>query len=582
MDLFSLFTLCGGLAFFLYGMSVMSSGLEQMAGGKLEMLLRKMTENPFKSMLLGAGITIAIQSSSAMTVMLVGLVNSGIMQVSQTIGVIMGSNVGTTLTAWLLSLAGIQSDNIWLRLLTPEAFSPVVALIGIVLMMLCKTDRKKSVGSVLLGFSVLMYGMELMKNSVSPLAEMPEFSNILTAFNNPLLGVLVGTVFTGIIQSSAATVGILQALAMTGQISYAMAIPVIIGANIGTCATALISCIGVNKKAKRVAVIHIVIKVIGMALYLVGFCALDWVFHFPFMARVISPVGVALAHTVFNVVNTAILFPFPKFLEKIGNLLVPDGKHHEAYSFIDERLLATPSVMIAECDRKTCEMARLAQSSLGAAVSLLREYRGNLADEIDKNEKKLDFYEDQLSTVLVQVSRRALSAEDSKRVAKQLHSIGDFERIGDHAVHLLNAAKEMHVKQVHFSPDARSELKVATEALTEIVDITVRAFCHEDYDLAAQVEPLEQVIDQLMDAMKARHIERLQSGRCTIQMGFILSDVLTDYERISDHCSNIAVALIETRQNVYGAHEYLNGVKSDGNPEFETAFLRYRQRYQLP
>ena len=584
MDLFSVLTLLGGLAFFLYGMSVMSSGLEKMAGGKLEMSLKRMTDNPLKSYFLGAGITIAIQSSSAMTVMLVGLVNSGIMQLGQTIGVIMGSNIGTTLTAWLLSLTGIKSENVLLQLLKPESFSPVMALIGIVLVMMGKTDRKKNVGSVLVGFAVLMYGMELMKNAVSPLSEMPEFTGMLTAFNNPLLGIAVGTVFTGIIQSSAAAVGILQALALTGSISYQMAIPLIVGANIGTCATALISCIGVNRNAKRVAVVHIVIKVIGMILYLIFFQGAALLFPMPFLDKAASPVGIALAHTVFNVANTMVLTPFPRQLEAIATRLVPDGKKKgeaESYSFIDRRLLATPSVAIAECDLKTSEMAVLAKSTLFTAMDLLQTFDPAKAKQIEENEEQLDLFEDRLGAILVQIASRALSAEDSQRVSKQLHTIGDFERIGDHAVNLLGVAREMHDKNVHFSAEAIRELNVLTAALTEIVELTVDSFCHENIERAGQVEPLEQVIDQLTAEVKTRHVERLQTGKCTIQMGFILSDILNNYERISDHCSNVAVALIETKQPAYGAHEYLNGIKQTGNPEFETAFLGYRQKYSL-
>ena len=584
MDLFSVLTLLGGLAFFLYGMSVMSSGLEKMAGGKLEMSLKRMTDNPLKSYFLGAGITIAIQSSSAMTVMLVGLVNSGIMQLSQTIGVIMGSNIGTTLTAWLLSLTGIESENVLLQLLKPESFSPVMALIGIVLVMMGKTDRKKNVGSVLVGFAVLMYGMELMKNAVSPLSEMPEFTGMLTAFNNPLLGIAVGTVFTGIIQSSAAAVGILQALALTGSISYQMAIPLIVGANIGTCATALISCIGVNRNAKRVAVVHIVIKVIGMILYLIFFQGAALLFPMPFLDKAASPVGIALAHTVFNVANTMVLTPFPRQLEAIATRLVPDGKKKgeaESYSFIDRRLLATPSVAIAECDLKTSEMAVLAKSTLFTAMDLLQSFDPAKAKQIEENEEQLDLFEDRLGAILVQIASRALSTDDSHRVSKQLHTIGDFERIGDHAVNLLGVAREMHEKSVHFSAEAMRELNVLTNALTEIVELTVDSFCHENLEQAGQVEPLEQVIDQLTAEVKTRHVERLQTGKCTIQMGFILSDILNNYERISDHCSNVAVALIETKQTNYGVHEYLNEIKQTGNPEFETAFLSYRQKYSL-
>ncbi|MBR6548462.1 MAG: Na/Pi cotransporter family protein [Clostridia bacterium] len=574
--------LCGGLAFFLYGMNVMSSGLEKMSGGKLEGMLRKSTSNKLKSISLGAGITIAIQSSSAVTVMLVGLVNSGIMVLGQTIGVIMGSNIGTTLTAWILALNGAEIKNPFLAALKPNIFSLVLALLGIAMTMLSKNEKKKDIGSILVGFAVLIYGMELMGQAVDPLAESEGFKQILTAFENPLLGVLLGAVFTGIIQSSAASVGILMGFANAGLITFRMAAPIVMGQNIGTCVTALISSIGVNKNAKRVAVVHITFNLIGTAIFLLIYCLGDWLIGFSFSDMQVNSVTIAAIHTVFNVITTLMLLPFSKMLERIANLVVKtDDEKVEEYSFIDQRLLATPSVAIAECDRKTREMARLAKNTMMGAMAMLENYDPKVAEQLIKDEDQLDFYEDKLGTCLVQLSSKSLSDEDSKRVAKQLHTIGDFERIGDHALNLLMAAKECHEKNVQFSADALKELKVATAALTEILDITVESFCKEDIVLASKVEPLEQVIDHIMDKMKALHIERLQSGKCTIQLGFILSDILTNYERISDHCSNIAVALIETKQNAYEAHEYLNGLKQAGDPEYETAYLNFRQKYSL-
>ena len=581
MDIFSVFTLCGGLAFFLYGMSVMSSGLEKAAGGRLEQLLKKMTANPFKSLLLGAGITIAIQSSSAMTVMLVGLVNSGIMELSQTVGVIMGSNIGTTLTAWILSLAGIESDTVWLRLLKPESFSPVVAFIGIMLIMVSKDNRRRSAGSIMVGFAVLMYGMELMSDSVSPLADMPQFSAILTAFTNPILGVIVGAVFTGVIQSSAASVAILQALSLTGSITYGMALPIIMGQNIGTCVTALLSSIGVNRNARRVAVVHISFNLIGTLVFLVLFFGSDLFLHFVFVDWVIDPVGIAMVHSIFNIATTIMLLPFSRQLVRIANIVIPDTAGEQKFTFVDSRLLATPSVAIAECNSKTIEMAKIAKETIVKAISLLDVYDQEVADEVKVNEDKLDLYEDKLGTALVQLSSKALSDTDSRKVSKQLHTIGDFERIGDHAVNLWKAAEEIHEKDIHFSPQAEDELRTLTAALKEILDITTRAFSEDNLSLAKQVEPLEQVIDCLIADIKSNHIARLQKGHCTIEMGFVLSDILTNCERVSDHCSNIAVAQIETAQNTYQAHEYLNGVKNAGNDDFQQAFDHYRSCYSL-
>ena len=582
MDIFSVFTLCGGLAFFLYGMSVMSSGLEKLAGGRLEQLLKRMTDSPWKGLLLGTGITAAIQSSSAVTVMLVGLVNSGIMDLGRSIPVIIGSNIGTTMTAWILSLTGIEGGNFWVSLLKPEVFSPVLALVGIVLIMGSKNNRRRSAGNILVGFSVLMYGMELMKGAVEPLSEIPEFTRLLTAFTNPIVGVLAGALITAVIQSSSASVGILQALSMTGSVTFSAALPIIMGQNIGTCVTALISSIGVNKDARRVSVVHVAFNVIGTVVFLVSFYALDAVFQFPFTDRAVSPVGVAAIHSVFNLCTSALLFPFCRQLEKLADIVVKDdGRKAESYAFVDDRLLATPSVAIAECGSKTVEMARLARETILKALSLLDHYDEKVADEVKGNEDQLDLYEDKLGTLLVQLSSKALSDADSRQVSKQLHTIGDFERIGDYAVNLWKAAEEINEKGIRFSEPARQELHTLVEALRDILDLTTRAFAQDDLELAAQVEPLEQVIDCLTADIKTNHIARLQNGQCTIEMGFILSDVLTNCERVSDHCSNIAVAQIETEHNAYEAHEYLNGVKSTGNADFQAAFARYRAKCRL-
>ena len=583
MDIFSLFTLCGGLAFFLFGMSTMSSSLEKLAGGRLGQMLKKMTGNLFKSLLLGAGITIAIQSSSAMTVMLVGLVNSGIMNLGQTVGVIMGSNVGTTLTAWILSLSGIEGDVIWLKLLKPEVFSPVIALAGVIMTMSARKTRTRGAGSIMVGFAILMTGMELMKNAMSPLADMPEFSSILTAFTNPFLGVAVGALFTGVIQSSAASVGILQALSLTGNITYGMALPIIMGQNIGTCVTALLSSIGVNRNARRVSVIHISFNLIGTAVCLAAFYGTDLIFHYAFMDASIGPAGIAMVHSIFNIATTLLLLPFTRQLEKLAYLVVREdaGKKEEKFAFVDERLLATPSVAIAECANKTVEMAHLAEKTILTSLALLEKYEEKTADAVIQNEDKLDLYEDQLGTLLVHLSGKSLSDEDSRNISKQLHTIGDFERIGDHAVNLLKTAQEIHQKGIRFSGPASEELRVLLDALKEILSLTTRAYAQGDLRMAASVEPLEQVIDGLVADIKSNHIARLQKGHCTIEMGFVLSDLLTNCERVSDHCSNIAVAQIETALNAYQAHEYLNALKTGSDADFRAAFDSYRTRFAV-
>ncbi len=584
MDIFAVFSLIGGLSFFLFGMNVMSSNLEKMAGGKLELLLKKMTANPFVSMALGAAITIAIQSSSATTVMLVGLVNSGIMELGQTINVIFGANIGTTLTAWILSLSGIESGNVLIQMLKPENFSPIVAFIGILMLMLSKNDRKKSIGSVCAGFAVLMYGMELMKNAVSPLAELPQFSEMMVRFNNPLLGVLIGTVFTGLIQSSAATVGILQALSLTGSITYAMAIPIVMGTNIGTCATSMISCIGTNTNAKRVAVVHISIKIIGTLILLPLLAAANAVFDIPLMDMAANPFTIALIHTIFNITITVLLKPCTKLLIKLSTFLVreksgePERKIRAPY--LDQRLLSTPSIAIAECEHKSISMANLAKQTIFDAIALFGAYSEKDAAQIRVDEDTIDLYEDKLGSYLVQLSGRDLSEHDTRKATKVLHAIGDFERLGDHALNLMCAAQEIHEKKLRFSDEARRELDVLTLAISEILTKTVSAFISNNLTLAASVEPLEQVMDDLIEDVKTRHVERLQRGVCTIELGFVLQDILTNYERISDHCSNIAVCVIETRRDSFDTHKYLHDVKKGA--AFEKQYEAFQEKYRLP
>ena len=580
MDIFSLFTLCGGLAFFLYGMTTMSKSLEKMAGGKLERLLKRMTSNPFKSLLLGAGITIAIQSSSAMTVMLVGLVNSGVMELGQTIGVIMGSNIGTTLTAWILSLAGIESESVFVNLLKPENFSPVIALVGIILIMGSKKQKRRDIGRILVGFSILMYGMELMKDSVSPLADMPEFSSLLTAFNNPLLGVLVGAVFTGVIQSSAASVGILQALAMTGSITYGMAVPIIMGQNIGTCVTALISSIGVNRNAKRVSVIHISFNVIGTVVGLILFYGGNLLFHFPFMNAAVGAVGIAFCHTVFNVFTTLLLLPFSRQLEKLARRAISDETRSEQFAFLDPLLLRTPSVAISECVSMTNQMGAVAHENLLDAVRQLSDYQEAREALITENEDKLDIYEDRLGDYLVKISQHGVSMSDIRTVSRLLHAIGDFERIGDHALNLQESARELHEKDLHFSDAAKEELEVLLTALNDIMALAFDSFAANDPMAAREVEPLEETIDQLIEEIKVRHIHRLQTGECTIQLGFVLNDLLTNFERVSDHCSNIAVCVIESQADDLDPHAYISRLKTDQS--FAAGLDRDMAKYRLP
>ena len=580
MDIFSVFTLCGGLAFFLYGMTTMSKSLEKMAGGKLERLLKRMTSNPFKSLLLGAGITIAIQSSSAMTVMLVGLVNSGVMELGQTIGVIMGSNVGTTLTAWILSLTGIESDSVFLNLLKPENFSPLVALGGIILIMGSKKQRRRDVGRIMIGFSILMFAMELMKESVSPLADMPEFSSILTAFNNPLLGVIVGAVFTGIIQSSAASVGILQALALTGSITYGMAIPIIMGQNIGTCVTALLSSIGVNRNAKRVSVIHISFNVIGSAVCLILFYGGDMIFHFGFMDDTVGAVGIALCHTIFNVFTTLMLLPFSKQLEKLAKRLIRTETKSQEFAFLDPLLLRTPGVAISESVSMTNKMGAMALESTRMSLLQFTDYTEARESEIIQNEDKLDIYEDRLSSYLVLASQHGVSMSDSRTISRLLHAIGDFERIGDHALNLQEGARELKEKDLRFSEVAIREIQVVYDALNEILELSLTCFKNNDPQQACIVEPLEETIDHLIEEIRLRHIQRLQRSECTIQLGFILNDLLTNMERISDHCSNIAVSVIEAWNSNVDAHAYLHDVKQ--NSSFTHYLAQDQEKYKLP
>jgi phosphate:Na+ symporter len=554
-----------------------------MSGGRLERTLRQATSSRLRGLALGAGITIAIQSSSAMTVMLVGLVNSGIMQLRQTVNVIMGSNIGTTLTAWVLSLAGIDSDNFFLRLLNPHSFAPIFAIVGIVMIMASRTSRRRDVGEVLVGFSVLMFGMIVMGDAVSGLENNAGFARLLTLFKNPLFGILAGTVFTGIIQSSAASVGVLQTLAATVGISYGAAIPIILGQNIGTCVTALLSSIGVTKNARRVAVVHIYFNIIGTILYTIVLYGLDAIIGFSFLDENISALGIAVVHSVFNITMTALLLPFPRLLERLAIMTVRDRSGNgEGYVLLDERLLNTPAFAISQCHELVNKMADTARRSVKLVVGMVDSgYDAKVAAAVREDELQLDMYEDKLGAFLVKLSARELTDSDSREVTTLLHVIGDFERLGDHAINILQSSEEVVSKKIAFSGVAIDELRVAREALTEIVDMSVDAFINNDAGMSKRVEPLEQVIDELVAKMRAHHISRLQRGECEIAPGFVWSDLLINYERVSDHCSNIAVSVIQAGSDTPGRHVYLSETRSADNEEFMSMFNAYMKKYAL-
>ncbi len=580
MSIFSFITLFGGLALFLFGMNQMSASLEKLAGGKMEAILNKMTSNRFAGLALGAAITIAIQSSSAVTVMLVGLVNSGIMDIGNTVGVIMGSNIGTTVTAWIMSLIGVSSSNVFVRMLKPESFSPIMALIGVIMMMTCKSSKKKDIGNILVGFAVLMYGMTFMSESVAPLADSPKFETLLTAFRNPFLGILVGLTVTAVIQSSAASVGMLQALALTGSITWDMAIPIIMGQNIGTCATALISSIGVNRNAKRVAAIHISFNVIGTIIFMLIYFIVNATIDLPFLSKAIAPVGVAMFHSVFNICTTAMLLPFTKQLVKLAKRIVKTEPEKQV-AFLDERLLKTPSVAIAECSKQENEMALLSKDSLVKAMNLLLQFDEKEAEGVRDLEAEVDVFEDHIGSYLVKVSGNELSDHDGKEVSLMLHTISNFERISDHALNVMQTAQELHDKRLKFSDMAYEELDILVSAMTEILDITYTAFTESNYTLAQKIEPLEEVIDGMTERIKSNHTERLKNGTCTIQNGFILNDLLNDLERASDHCSNIGVAMIELRQYSFDTHEYLEEAKDMSNPVFRGFYEMFKDKYYI-
>lgn len=586
MDFFTILTLIGGLSLFLYGMNEMGDGLKKLSGGRLESILSRLTSNRLMAFFLGFAVTAVIQSSSATTVMLVGFVNSGIMKLGQTISIIMGANIGTTVTSWLLSLTGISGDNFFLRIVKPSSFTPILAAIGIIMTMVGKTDKKKDTGKILLGFAVLMFGMETMSGSMSGLKDSPAFARTMVMFKSPMLGILSGTILTAIIQSSSASVGILQALAGTGIISISTAIPIILGQNIGTTITPILSSINGNTDSKRVALACLYIKMLGVVIVGVVFYALYAVVGFPFMEANASPFNIAVIHTLFNILSTIILMPFCSLIEKLTTLSVKEkSKNKKAkqttFRTLDSRFLSVPSFAVQTCRQTVSEMAAISKKTLLDAITLIDKYDENLAEAIVNNEKEVDEYEDATSSYLLQISEQDLSQKDSREVSQLLHVVGDVERIADHAVNIMDAAKEIKNKNISFSPEAQRELSVMANAVREILSLAVEALVNEDLNVAKKVEPLEQIIDKLNHKIKRNHVERLRTGNCTIELGFVLSDILANFERVSDHCSNIAVCLLEIENNSLQTHEYLHNVKETGANEFFEFYDMYKQRYSL-
>lgn len=591
MDIFGVLSLIGGLAIFLYGMDLLGEGLTGASGGKLEKILEKLTSNPLNAVLLGAGVTAVIQSSSATTVMVVGFVNSGIMKLSQAVGVIMGANIGTTITSWILSLTGIESSNIFISLLKPTSFSPVLAAVGIVFLMFLKKDSLKNPGKIMIGFALLMYGMDAMSSSVAPLAEVPQFASILTAFSNPVLGMLAGMLFTAIIQSSSASVGILQALCSTGILSYATALPIIMGQNIGTCVTALLSSIGATKNGKRAAIIHLYFNVIGTVTFMIVFYALNAVIHFSFLNLTAQEFGIAVIHTTFNIITTAYLLPLRKVLEKLAYATIKldddekrimDRRSENEFALLDDRFLEAPSLAVEHCKQVINKMADISRESLFISMSLIGGYDEEQALRVGELETRADKYEDALGTYIMKISTKNLKKEDSEMLNVMLHCIGDFERISDHACNICDSARELQQKNMQFSPKAETELDILSSAVREAVDISFDAFKSNSKNEADKVEPLEELIETLAVELKARHIRRLREGKCTIELGFAHSDILNNLERVADHCSNIAVDVIQSDQLEFDAHEYLDGIKNKDNQQFARDYKAYKEKYRLP
>lgn len=590
MDIFTILTMVGGLALFLYGMEVLGDGLKKMSGGKLEIILEKLTSNKLMAILLGAGVTAVIQSSSATTVMVVGFVNSGIMKLSQAIGVILGANVGTTVTAWLLSLSGVDGSGLLLQLFKPSSFSPVLAIVGVAIRSMSKKERHRDMATIMIGFAVLMIGMDTMSNAVKPLAEIPEFTNILFMFTNPVVGMLVGLVLTAIIQSSSASVGILQAMCASGAVSYSMAIPIIMGQNVGDCVAALLSSAGAGNKARRAALVNLYYKIIKTVAFMIIFYALDAVLHFAFLSRPASALGVAAIHTAFNVAAVILIYPFTWTLEKLVYLTIPESEEelqtlepakHEI-QILDQRFLSTPGFALEQCKNATIDMAGYAREGLFLAMALFEKFDKKAAARVIELEELVDHYEDELGSYLVKLSSKHLTSKDSQELSVLLHCIGDFERISDHAINIMESAEEMQEKKLYFSRKAEEELAIFTGAVKDIVNTSFQVFTEEDLSLAGKVEPMEEVIDYLNSEVKKRHIKRLRKGKCTIEMGFVLSDISTNYERVADHCSNIALCLLQLNEENFGTHEYQDNLNSKDNEMFKVEVKRLREQYQLP
>lgn len=584
MSIFNVIGLAGGLAMFLYGMSLMSDKLEKLAGGRLEKVFEKLTSNRFKGLLLGVLVTAVVQSSSATTVMLVGFVNSGIMRLSQAISIIMGANIGTTVTTWLLSLSGLEGDGLIIQLCKPQNFAPIFALIGVIMRMASKNGKKKDIGGILVGFALLMTGMDTMGEAVEPLRYSESFENLMILFTNPVLGVLVGALLTAVIQSSAASVGMLQSLSQSGKITFGAAFPIILGQNIGTCVTAIISSAGANKNAKRVAAVHLYFNIIGTVIVMAVYYTLDAFIDFSFADGSVTGFSIAIVHTIFNLLTTFMLLPFTSLLEKLAYLTIRDEKNSDTETpvLLDDRFLSTPGVAVEQCRNVINRMASIAKNTILIAIDLLKNYDEDKAQMVIENEDVIDNYEDITGTYLVKLSGRSLTMDDSRTVSCLLHSIGDFERISDHAVNILDTAKEIHEKEIDFSDMAKRELQVLFRAIEDILDLTVKAFEGKDIALARRVEPLEEVVDTLRTEMKSRHIDRLQEKICTIEQGFIFTDLLTDLERVSDHCSNIAVNLIQINDNNFDNHQYLNDLKNEDNADFINQYKEYSIKYLLP
>lgn len=589
MDIFSVLTMIGGLALFLYGMDVLGDGLKKLSGGKLEIILEKLTSNKLMAILLGAGVTAIIQSSSATTVMVVGFVNSGIMKLSQSVGVILGANVGTTVTAWILSLAEISGTGFFMKLLKPTSFSPVLAIIGVIMLSMAKKEKHKDVGSILIGFAVLMFGMNTMSGAVEPLAESPAFANILLMFSNPVLGMLAGLILTAVIQSSSASIGILQALCVTGAVSFQTAIPIIMGQNVGTCVTALISSAGAGKNGKRAALVHLYYNIIKTVGFMVIFYALHAALDFAFMDESISALGVAIVHTAFNVVAVVIIAPFSSILEKMVYITIPETqeeleaqKGKKMVQLLDPRFLSTPGFALEQCKNAALDMAEYTREALFLAIQMFDKFDEKSAERVIELENIVDHYDDEIGSYLVKLSSRDLTEKDSQELSVLLHCIGDIERIADHAINIVDGAKEMVGKDQSFSKKAQEELAIYTGAIKDIVNTTILVFQEADLKLATMIEPMEEVIDYLSEEVKKRHLKRLRKGKCSIEMGFVLADLTTNYERVSDHCSNIALAMLQLNEDNFETHEYQDQMSSKDNLMFMAEVKHLKERYQLP